>query len=89
MCARCANKLATALKDKSDFHVVVARSTMLPGSMRNVVIPALESFSGKKAGIDFGVCNNPEFLRKGQRYSITTILPRRLSVRPIPKPANC
>lgn len=58
-------QIGAALKDKSDFHVVVARSTMLPGSMRNVVIPALESFSGKKAGSDFGVCNNPEFLREG------------------------
>ena len=58
-------QIGAALKEKSDFHVVVARSTMLPGSMRNVVIPALESFSGKKAGIDFGVCNNPEFLREG------------------------
>lgn len=58
-------QIGTALKEKSAFHVVVARSTMLPGSMRNVVIPALESFSGKKAGIDFGVCNNPEFLREG------------------------
>lgn len=38
---------------------------MLPGSMRTVVIPALESYSGKKAGVDFGVCNNPEFLREG------------------------
>jgi GDP-mannose 6-dehydrogenase len=39
---------------------------MLPGSMRNVVIPTLEAASGrKKAGIDFGVCNNPEFLREG------------------------
>lgn len=58
-------QIGAALKEKSDFHVVVARSTMLPGSMRNVVIPALESFSGKKAGVDFGVCNNPEFLREG------------------------
>ncbi|MBX3616254.1 nucleotide sugar dehydrogenase [Nitrosomonas sp.] len=58
-------QIGAALKEKSDFHVVVARSTMLPGSMRNVVIPALESFSGKKVGIDFGVCNNPEFLREG------------------------
>lgn len=38
---------------------------MLPGSMRNVVIPALEQYSGKTAGKDFGVCNNPEFLREG------------------------
>jgi GDP-mannose 6-dehydrogenase len=45
--------------------VVVARSTMLPGSMRDIVIPTLEAASGKKAGVDFGVCNNPEFLREG------------------------
>lgn len=38
---------------------------MLPGSMRNVVIPTLEHASGKTAGVDFGVCNNPEFLREG------------------------
>ncbi|QOJ24016.1 MAG: UDP-glucose/GDP-mannose dehydrogenase family protein [Gammaproteobacteria bacterium] len=58
-------QIGAALKEKSAFHVVVARSTMLPGSMRTIVIPALESYSGKKAGVDFGVCNNPEFLREG------------------------
>jgi GDP-mannose 6-dehydrogenase len=58
-------QIGAALKDKVDFHVVVARSTMLPGSMRSVVIPALEEASGKRAGKDFGVCNNPEFLREG------------------------
>lgn len=58
-------QIGAALKEKSAFHVVVARSTMLPGSMRSVVIPALESYSGKRAGVDFGVCNNPEFLREG------------------------
>ena len=53
-----------ALATKTAFHVVVARSTMLPGSMRDVVIPTLEEASGKRAGVDFGVCNNPEFLRE-------------------------
>lgn len=62
---RVCEEIGEALKDKSGFHVVVARSTMLPGSMRNVVIPTLEAASGKRAGIDFGVCNNPEFLREG------------------------
>src|SRR5690606_17543384 len=58
-------QIGRALKDKQEFHVVVARSTMLPGSMTDVVIPTLEEASGMKAGRDFGVCNNPEFLREG------------------------
>jgi len=58
-------EIGTALREKSEFHVVVARSTMLPGSMRSMVIPVLEECSGKTAGTDFGVCNNPEFLREG------------------------
>lgn len=53
------------LGTKRDFHVVVIRSTMLPGSMRQVVLPLLEKCSGKKAGAAFGVCSNPEFLREG------------------------
>jgi len=62
---RVCEDIGSALRTKVDFHVVVVRSTMLPGSMRDVVIPALEAASGKKAGEDFGVCNNPEFLREG------------------------
>jgi GDP-mannose 6-dehydrogenase len=57
-------EIGAALKGKDAFHVVVARSTMLPGSMRSIVIPVLEEFSGKQAGVDFSVCNNPEFLRE-------------------------
>jgi GDP-mannose 6-dehydrogenase len=57
-------EIGAALKGKDDFHVVVARSTMLPGSMRSLVIPVLEESSGKKLGVGFGVCNNPEFLRE-------------------------
>lgn len=58
-------QIGKIIKDKTAFHVVVIRSTMLPGSMQGVVIPTLETASGKRAGIDFGVCNNPEFLREG------------------------
>ena len=50
---------------KSQRHVVVIRSTILPGTMRELVIPTLEASSGLRAGEDFGVCNNPEFLREG------------------------
>lgn len=62
---RVCEEIGAALKGKDGFHVVVGRSTMLPGSMRSIVIPTLEACSGKKAGVDFGVCNNPEFLREG------------------------
>ncbi len=58
-------QIGAALWDKTDFHIVVVRSTMLPGSIRNVVIPGLEYRSGKTAGEEFGVCINPEFLREG------------------------
>jgi GDP-mannose 6-dehydrogenase len=58
-------QIGEALRMKSGFHVVVARSTMLPGTVGSLVIPTLEVASGKRAGIDFGVCVNPEFLREG------------------------
>lgn len=58
-------QVGMAMAEKRGFHLVVARSTMLPGSMRDVVIPTLARASGKKAGSDFGVCINPEFLREG------------------------
>jgi GDP-mannose 6-dehydrogenase len=62
---RICEQIGEALKGKKQRHTVVIRSTILPGTMRNIVIPTLEEFSGKKAGVDFGVCNNPEFLREG------------------------
>jgi GDP-mannose 6-dehydrogenase len=58
-------QLGQALKDKTTRHTVVIRSTILPGTMRRMVIPVLEETSEKKAGRDFGICNNPEFLREG------------------------
>src|SRR5271163_2802352 len=57
--------IGAAIKGKSARHTVVIRSTILPGTMRQIVIPTLEEYSGKSAGVDFGVCNNPEFLREG------------------------
>ncbi|MEM7502615.1 MAG: nucleotide sugar dehydrogenase [Pseudomonadota bacterium] len=58
-------EIGQAIAAKSDRHVIVMRSTMLPGTMRELVIPTLEKHSGKTAGQDFSVCNNPEFLREG------------------------
>ncbi|UDL04658.1 nucleotide sugar dehydrogenase [Marinobacter sp. CA1] len=57
-------QIGDALRDKATRHTVVVRSTVLPGTIRDVVIPALEHASGKKAGVDFGVAMNPEFLRE-------------------------
>ena len=62
---RICEQIGNALRTKTDRHTIVIRSTILPGTMRTVVIPTLEDSSGKKAGKDFGVCNNPEFLREG------------------------
>ena len=62
---RVCEDIGQALAAKSGYHVVVARSTMLPGSTEEMVIPTLEGASGKSAGYDFGVCVNPEFLREG------------------------
>jgi GDP-mannose 6-dehydrogenase len=62
---RICEQIGSALKGKDDPHTVVIRSTVLPGTMRQVVIPSLEEFSDKRAGVAFGVCHNPEFLREG------------------------
>lgn len=62
---RVCEEIGAAIAQKNSFHIVVARSTMLPGTMKDIVIPTLEASSGKTAGVDFGVCNNPEFLREG------------------------
>lgn len=56
--------IGLALRDKDAWHLVVVRSTVLPGTVRDIVIPVLEESSGKRAGDDFGICVNPEFLRE-------------------------
>ena len=62
---RVCEEIGGALRHKATHHVVVLRSTILPGTMDNIVVPVLEEFSQKTAGVDFGVCYNPEFLREG------------------------
>jgi GDP-mannose 6-dehydrogenase len=60
-----AREIGGAMKTKEGHHHVVFRSTMLPGTVRDVLIPVLEEVSGKIAHRDFDVCMNPEFLREG------------------------
>ncbi|GAB3299813.1 nucleotide sugar dehydrogenase [Geodermatophilus aquaeductus] len=58
-------EIGTALAGKDGWHTVVYRSTMLPGTCEELLVPRLEQLSGKHVGVDFGVCVNPEFLREG------------------------
>jgi GDP-mannose 6-dehydrogenase len=62
---RVCQQIGEALESKSRYHIIAIRSTMLPGTIEQTVIPALEVYSGKRLGRDFGVAINPEFLREG------------------------
>ena len=61
---QCAKAIANVLKETSKYVVVVFKSTIPPQTTRTKLIPILEQYSGLKAGKDFGVCMNPEFLRQ-------------------------
>ena len=63
--ARVCEDIGRALKEKSERHIVVIRSTMLPGTVAEIVVPTLEQFSGRSEGTHLGICINPEFLREG------------------------
>lgn len=63
--AAACKRIGKAIAAKGKFHSVVVRSTIVPGTMEAVCIPALESASGLEAGVDFGVGYCPEFLREG------------------------
>ena len=62
---RVISQIGAALADASRYHVVAVRSTVLPGVLRSQLIPLLEQSSGRRVGVDLGVCVNPEFLREG------------------------
>jgi len=62
---RLAAQLGDALRAKAAYHVFVVRSTVIPGTVDDVVIPLLERHSGQRCGSDFDVCFQPEFLREG------------------------
>ncbi len=59
-------EIGKALRAKNSYHLVVVKSTVVPGTTETVVLPILEDASGKKAGVNFGVGMNPEFLREGE-----------------------
>jgi UDPglucose 6-dehydrogenase/GDP-mannose 6-dehydrogenase len=63
---RATRQIGAALRSKTSYHVVVVKSTVVPGTTDTHVLPALEESSGKRAGLDFGVAMNPEFLSEGE-----------------------
>ncbi len=60
-----AEKIGAALRHKKSWHLVSLCSTVMPGSTGGELLPALEAYSGKKCGVDFGLCYNPEFIALG------------------------
>ena len=66
---RLSTQLGTALRSRAGYHVFVIRSTVVPGTLEDIVIPIIERHSEKKCGQGFGICFQPEFLREGSSIS--------------------
>jgi UDPglucose 6-dehydrogenase len=64
-------EVGEALKRKDKYHFVVVKSTVVPGTTNNIVKPSIEEHSGKRCGVDFGLCMNPEFLAEGSALKDT------------------
>ncbi len=62
---RLSEQLGEALKQKHDYHLIVIRSTIFPGTLEEVIQPIIEKHAGKKAGEGYDICFQPEFLREG------------------------
>lgn len=66
-----AEDLGKRLKHFKKYHLVVVKSTVLPGTTEDLVVPTIEKYSGKRVGKDFGACMNPEYLREQTAYDDT------------------
>jgi len=66
-----AKEIGEALKQKDKYHLVVVRSTVVPGTTRNIVSKIIEKVSGKEPGKDYGLCMQPEFLAEGRSIEDT------------------
>ncbi len=74
-----ARDIGKAISQKDKYHLVVAKSTIVPGTTRDLIKETIEKESGKKVGEDFGLCMSPEFLREGQSVH-DTIFPDRIII---------
>ncbi|MEM0171547.1 MAG: nucleotide sugar dehydrogenase [Thermoproteota archaeon] len=74
-----ATQIGEALREKKSWHLIVVKSTVLPGTTEGLVLKTIERVSGKKCGTDFGICMNPEFLKEGSAIK-DTLNPERIII---------
>lgn len=74
-----AQEIGTALRKKKNYHLVVVKSTVTPGTTENIVKSEIENHSKRRCGVDFGLCMNPEFLRQGNALN-DTLYPDRIII---------